>query len=728
MTSTSHATSRATSDATGRVTGRHPAGTALTSEDPAGGSFRPDIQGLRAVAVTLVVLYHLWPGRVPGGFVGVDVFFVISGFLITTHLVAHPATGPRQVASFWARRVRRLLPASFLVLAVTLVASRVVAPETEWDSTARETAGASLYVVNWLLAHSQVSYLSAQDPPTPVQHYWSLSVEEQFYLVWPLLILALTLVAARVRVSRMRAVCAGLAVVSLASLAYSVRETAYSATTAYFVTPTRVWELGLGGLLAALVLWSRDSGGGPSRVGLPVPRAVVVVLGLVAIVWSAWTYSDATPFPGWRAAVPVLGAVLVIVGGTGAEASRPVSSLLDNRVAQWLGDASYSIYLWHWPLVVLVPYVSGGRLGLLDKTAIILLTLVLAALTKALVEDRFRRPRSRRLRPTFVFMVVGIAVILAMSALQLREVGARRASAVAAVQKALAGHGRCFGAAALVHGCPLSDTGAFVPAPAQAAEDRSRVYEDRCYELEPFKGTTSCTYGDPHGRTDIAVIGNSHAIQWMPAIDRIAHAEGWKVTTFLDSECTPSTVVNTQDQWNYAESARNCLAWGRRVQKRLIAGDFDLVVMSNSSGGIVQGAEDRDQSMPIWTRGYRDWLRPVVASGERVTVLKDTPWAWTTLDVTVPECVAAHMDDRGPCDGPRREWLRDDPAVAALRGLDADRVGVIDMSDDICTRTTCPAVVGGVLAYQDGHHLTRTYVESLAPLLAPHLVEAVEGR
>jgi hypothetical protein len=254
------------------------------------------------------------------------------------------------------------------------------------------------------------------------------------------------------------------------------------------------------------------------------------------------------------------------------------------------------------------------------------------------------------------------------------------------------------------------------------------VYDDHCYELEPFRGTTSCTYGDAGGRTRIAVIGNSHAIQWMPAIDRVARAEGWRVTTFLDSECTPSTVVNSRDQWSYAVSARNCLAWGRRVQRRLVAGDFDLVLMSNSSGGVVEGAEDREESMPIWTRGYRDWLRPVIASGTRVRVIRDTPWAWTTLSVTVPECVAAHMDDRAPCDGPRRQWLRTDPAVAALKGLDPARVGVIDLSDRICGRTTCPAVVGGVLAYQDGHHLTRTYVETLAPYLAPLLVRAVERR
>ena len=236
------------------------------------------------------------------------------------------------------------------------------------------------------------------------------------------------------------------------------------------------------------------------------------------------------------------------------------------------------------------------------------------------------------------------------------------------------------------------------------------------------------SYGDPTGKVTVAVVGNSHAIQWMPAVDRVAKAAHWRVVTYLDSECTPSTVVNSREQWSYAESAGNCLAWGRRVQRRLLSSRPDLVLMSDSSGGLAQGASSRTESMRLWTRGYREWLRPLVAAGTRVAVLRDTPWGWTTLKVTIPECMATHPDGWRACGGPRDTWVRPDPTVLAARELGAHRVAVVDMTDYLCTRTYCPPAVGGVLVYQDGHHLTKTYVESLAPYLAATLTRVVSDR
>ncbi len=684
-----------------------PAGTARRS-------FRPDIQGLRAVAVTLVLVFHLWSSVLPGGFVGVDVFFVISGFLITTHLVEHTSTHFSNVLSFWARRARRLLPASLLVLGVTLVASRLLAPETEWEKTAKETSGATVYVLNWLLARSEVDYLSASSSPSPVQHYWSLSVEEQFYLVWPIVILGLVLVAARLRTSRLVATGVGLALVSVTSFVYSVTETASAPAAAYFVTPTRFWELGVGGLLAtALVLDSRR----PTRPRAVQPwaRAVCAGLGLGAILWSASVYSESTAFPGWRAAVPVLGALLIIASGSGDEADQPLAVILGNRPVQWLGGISYSVYLWHWPLILLVPYVGGARSALVNSVVVVVLTLAAAALTKTYVEDRFRLPTQRRLWPTFVLMAAGMAVLLVMTSLQLKEVDTRRVSADAAVQKALGGGGACFGAGALAHDCADTAGGTFVPSPARAAQDRAPAYQDNCIEAEPYLGTTSCTYGDPRGTTNIAVVGNSHATQWMPAIDRVADANHWKVTTFLIAQCTPSYVVNGAESFSFSSSASNCLAWGKRVQKELIEGSFDLVLVTNASGGLADGAADRAESLALWAEGYHDWLKPVVDSGQRVSIIRDTPWS--DLQVPVPECVAEHPEDPMRCAGARDVWVRDDPAIPALRGLDPTRVNVIDMNDFICGPSTCAPIVGKVLVYQDGHHLTNTFSTSLAPFL-----------
>ncbi|MBC7596008.1 MAG: acyltransferase, partial [Kineosporiaceae bacterium] len=224
--------------------------------------FRPDIQGLRALAVSLVLLFHLWPNRLGGGYIGVDIFFVISGFLITSHLVAHPPRNARGLAEFWGRRIRRLLPASLLVLFSTIVVSRLIAPETQWANTARDVRAATLYALNWRLAGNSVDYLASENASSPVQHFWSLSVEEQFYLIWPILILGLMLWALRSQRDQLRTAFAGLAVVVAASLAYSIYETAYDPPLAYFVTPTRIWELGIGGILAvSLARRTRDKRG-----------------------------------------------------------------------------------------------------------------------------------------------------------------------------------------------------------------------------------------------------------------------------------------------------------------------------------------------------------------------------------------------------------------------------------------------------------------------------------
>jgi hypothetical protein len=209
----------------------------------------------------------------------------------------------------------------------------------------------------------------------------------------------------------------------------------------------------------------------------------------------------------------------------------------------------------------------------------------------------------------------------------------------------------------------------------------------------------------------------------MPAIDRVATAEGWKVTSFLIAQCTPSDVVNGSESWSFTSSARNCLSWGQRVQKKLIEGSFDLVVITNASGGLAEGASDRAQSLTLWARGYHDWLEPVLDSGNYVSIIRDTPWS--NLEVPIPECVAEHPSDPMECAGSRDVWVRDDPAIHALEGLDPERVNVIDMNDYICRPRVCPPVVGGILVYQDGHHLTKTFAQSLAPFLHRPLRDAL---
>ncbi|WP_370616473.1 acyltransferase family protein [Mumia sp. Pv 4-285] len=687
---------------------------------------RTDIQALRAVAVSLVLVYHLWPNRLTGGFTGVDVFFVISGFLITSHLLGRPPRTGRDLAGFWSRRIRRLLPASLLVLAVTLVASRLVAPETQWAATAKQAGAAALYVVNWLLASDAVDYLAAENAPSPVQHFWSLSVEEQFYIGWPLLILVLVALASRLRRSPTAVVALGLGAVVAASFAYSVHETVTEPARAYFVTPTRVWELGVGGLLAVLV-GRHGFGRGRSVEAVAwsaTARVVLAWAGLAAIVWTGFAYTGATPFPGWQAAVPVLGAAAVIAANAPAATGSP-AGMMALRPVQWLGDVSYSVYLWHWPIIVLLPYATGSALGTLDKLAILASSLVLAGLTKRYVEDRFRAPEwGRPLRKPYLLGVAGMAVVVAMAAVQLAEVDRKEAEARDALAAAVATDDPCFGAAALTPGsdCPRTTEGPVVPAPAQALKDKSDAYEEvsggkDCWSSAPRFPMTVCEFGDPEAETSIALAGNSHAGQWLPALQEIARTRGWRITTYLASQCA---LAETDQEFDATAKTERCSSWGRRVTRRLVSEGYDMVVYTNRISVPAVG-KDIAGSQDAYRRGYESVLATVRSSGVPVTVIRDTPASGDMI----PDCLAANDGDLTRCSGSRSEWEPAEPVVDAVSDLDDRGIVLADLNDRICRPDRCDGAVGGVVVYFDRSHLTATYARTLAPALEGPLRKAL---
>ena len=688
---------------------------------------RTDIQGLRAVAVTLVLLYHLWPNRISGGFVGVDVFFVISGFLITLHLLTKPPRHLRDLLGFWARRIRRLLPASLTVLAVTAAATRMVAPDTQWSDTARQIRAAALYVVNWRLASDAVDYSAADNAATPVQHFWSLSVEEQFYLGWPVLIALMFLLAARTARRPVAVVRGGLLLVVLTSLAYSVHLTNHDPARAYFVTPTRVWELGIGGVLAAVV--GSLAAGSPWRsASSRRARMALTWAGLAAIAWSAMTYTGSTPFPGWHAVTPVLGTAAVIAAGD-PRGPAGAGDVLALRPVQWVGDVSYSVYLWHWPMVVLLPYLSGGHLGRLDKASILALTLVLAALTKRYIEDPFRSGRkgSPWFTP-FVAALTGMALVVAMTAVQLAEVSHRQRLDDARLTAALKAPSSCFGAAALGDSrCGSSKNDHLVPTPAQAVQDQydqkhTLKESDTCWAAQPDFATKTCQFGDADAKVHVALVGNSHAAQWLGALEEIATHRGWRITTFLAHNCALS---KTPQAFATAEQTRGCQNWVRRTTERVAAESFDLVVLSNRISKGPSGMTLRE-SQPLFADGYKAVLGVWQHAGRTVVSVNDTPWPGATVG-SVPQCLAENLDDLSACDGPRSKWLAHDPVEDAVRSVNDRGISSVDLNDHICGARTCRGVVGGVPVYSDFSHLTTTYARTLAPFLDKALTAAVQA-
>jgi peptidoglycan/LPS O-acetylase OafA/YrhL len=721
--------------------------------------FRADIQGLRAVAVLLVLAYHLWPDGVTGGFVGVDVFFVISGFLITAHLLQHPPQRGRDLLEFWGRRIRRLLPAAFLVLAVTAIASLLVAPDTRWAANAGQMIASALYVQNWALAANTVDYLAAADAPTPVQHYWSLSVEEQFYLVWPLLILAIFWLVRRSNlgptlVTRL----AMLAVVGL-SLYISISATDSDPASAYFITPTRIWELAAGGFVATLPPLGSWRLAARRLPAWAIDAAAWV--GLAMLLVAGVTFSAATPFPGSAALLPVGGTALAILAAAGRRTSP--TGLLGIPPIQHIGDTSYSIYLWHWPIIALWPY-AVGDISTVDSLLIVGLTLGLATLSKKYVEDQFRfAPSFQPLVPTFRFAIVGMVLLSMLGGGQLIQAQLQVDAALASEQgsgpgtdggtaagpssdgtaggSAAAGPEStdipgssgpsigpsdgptsCIGAAAIVRGfdaCPQDPGGKMTPSPIVAASDWSSAYPDGCWIESPFEAHTTCHYG--HGKVRVALVGNSHAGEWLPALQVLAKKDGWTITTFLASRCNATDATLQL----YAGSA-GCLDYGKWVMSQTDGSAFDLVITIERQSVKTQG-DTWAQTATTAQAGYSSYLERWSAAGTNVLILHDTPYPGQTLP-SVPDCLAKHPTNQAACSGTPDSWAWPDPLYAAATALNLPGISTVDTAPFVCTATTCPAVIGGIVVYYDASHLTATYARSIAPFIEPDILAALAKR
>ncbi|KRB80294.1 hypothetical protein ASE01_02050 [Nocardioides sp. Root190] len=692
-------------------------------------ALRSDIQGLRALAVGLVVVYHLHGAALPGGFVGVDVFFVISGFLITSHLVGRPPRGVRDLGAFWGRRLRRLLPASLVVLLATLLAVRLFSPETVWQATATDARAAALYVVNWALAGQAIDYLAADNAPTAVQHFWSLSVEEQFYFGWPLLVGAVALLARRRGISARGALAAAFAVVTAGSFAWSVHLTSSNPAAAYFVTPTRIWELAAGGLLAVLVA-GRDAHDAGRRVADMTKarrpeRLIGAWAGVAMIAAAAVLYTSETPFPGHHAALPVIGTVLLLGFGASRDDRLSPGPILALRPVQWLGDVSYSVYLWHWPLIVVTTAWSGHDLGWRTGAVVLALTLVLAGLTERFVERPFRTAgAARSLRRTYGVAVAAMAVVVGIATVQVLEVQHREDQADRELAAALRDGGPCLGAAALDDGadCPEVPYERLLPSVSAASSDLSEAYGEvgprSCFASEPEFESVDCVFGDSSADVTVTLFGNSHAAQWLPAVQAIADQRGWRISTHFSARCATADIPQEFDR---SSASASCVDWVQRTADEIVRTKPDLVVVTNRPQALVPG-KDREESDEEYADGYTRILREITTAEIPVLAIRDTPDARRD----VPGCIAERGDDYRTCDGPRDRWLPYDPIVDAVDRIDDDRLRLVDLTDRFCGPQVCTPVIGGVIAYLDSNHITATFAQTLAPYLAPYLDDALE--
>ncbi|GAB3141676.1 SGNH hydrolase domain-containing protein [Micromonospora sonneratiae] len=698
-----------------------------------GGStaFRGDIEGMRALAVILVLLTHAGIAFMPGGFIGVDVFFVISGFLITRLLVAELAsTGRISLVGFYARRAKRLLPAAGVVLAVTLLLTYFYLPRTRWSDTGWDVVASGLYAMNWRLAEQAVDYLAADQAPSILQHYWSLAVEEQFYLIWPVLLAVAGIWAVRSRsrgrTDRFRLLLGvPLAVLAIASLAWSIHLTQTNPGQAYFVTTTRVWELALGGLLALL---------GPRLVRLP--RSVAVVLGwvgLTTVVGVALFLEPTAPFPGQLALLPTLGTVAMIAGGPAAGRAGP-GCLLGLRPVRAIGAISYSLYLWHWPLFV-VAEAQLGELAPAARLGVMLFSVLPAVLTYRYVENPIRRAetftwdpaQAIRLGLSFT-MVPALAGVLFQFTVWPPNRSPLPVAQVPWVEDTASAPPSPSGAAVLGDhprdsraGTPVDRVGRITPDPVDAGDDLPDVYRHDCIAEGSDARVRSCVYGDREADFTVALAGDSHAASWLPALQAVAVANRWRLVTYIKAACP---LIHGEIAWQ-GRAQPSCTEWNTELRSLLTGSKRpDLLVTSSFLYSPIRDEKQLSGSegQSAMANGLRRSWSVLVETGVPVVVLRDTPH----MNVDVPECVAKHPERLTKCSAPRSLALRAGGGVAQEEAADGLKgVHLVDLNDAICPGDRCAAVIGGVLVYRDTNHLTASYASSLAPRLRAALNDVV---
>jgi peptidoglycan/LPS O-acetylase OafA/YrhL len=668
----------------------------------------------------MVVIYHLYPSALPGGFAGVDVFFVISGYLITGHLWrGYAQTGKVSLADFWGRRARRLVPAAALVLTVTWIAARVIEPATQFANTAQQILASALYYQNWQLSSDAVNYFKSANAATPVQHFWSLSVEEQFYIVWPLLFLLAAFLTAMLALAntgraapvlastgtRTRGVVVGVltAALVIASLAYSMHETNANAPAAYFMTATRMWELGAGGLLALA----------PARLTRALARqGWLGWFGLAVVIGSAFVLTGSMAFPGALALLPVLGAVALIAGGS-AEGRCGPSRLTSARLMVFIGGISYSLYLWHYPLINLYTGWRGRAPGLLSGPVILAVTVLLAWLTKTFVEDKVRlAPFIARHRWRSLAMALVAVVPVALAAVYITGEPAPWNGTLGPNYP---------GAAA------LTGAAAFVPvAPVLKPPDPiSQTLDQTGGCLDDFGASTpkECVFGDTaHPVLTVALVGDSAAGEWFDSLNAIAVHRHWKLVTELHSSCPWSSTLVLN--WNGIGDLTACQTWGAAVLHDLITTIRPNVVITSDYPSLLSTPDHPVNASPAAMAeigaGMAKYWAQLEAAGISVTPIRETP----DLVEDVPTCVDQHPADLAQCDVPASAAiLRDSPVTEAAKLMNG-KVTVVNANSLICGPQVCAPVVGNVLVYGDRHHLTGPYSKSTAPFLEPLLLKA----
>jgi peptidoglycan/LPS O-acetylase OafA/YrhL len=717
------------------------------TRSPAAKTFFDDIAGLRGIAVLLVVLFHAHVPFVTGGFVGVDIFFVISGFLITRLLIReYERTGSLSFKGFYARRARRIIPAAALVIVVSTIGAALTMPLLKVFKQAIDLLAAAAQVANWHFLSQNADYLAGAIDGSLATHFWSLSIEEQLYFVWPLAVFGAAAIASRTALRRhvsMR-VAVGVVVgaVTLASLIAAIRITPTDPATAYMATYTRAWQFGVGGLIAVVAPLFALRWKSPR-----ITAAVAILvgwLGFAGIIVAATMIDAHTPYPGTAALLPTMGAALVIVSGqlfpasarapfaplrpsagrvaseplrpsVGRVASEPlgeeayrdqshrptltVARLLATPPLTFLGRVSYAWYLWHWPAIVLFETVTGASswpvLLLVSLVALGIATLSTLFFEEPIINNReLRRNASASISVGVTGVVVGLTVTMIAGILTV-QIASRDTVANAALSyQSVFGNERG------------EMAGPVVPNPFQAYDDRPEPHD--C--LIPVGESTAghdCTFGPDHG-TPVVVFGDSHADQWSEAIRSIGASHGWRIHQFTKAACPAQNLAPRRgvgDPYNQPE----CLRWRDGALADIQAVAPRIIFVSSLSTYV----PDRDDVEQAWD----DTLTALRATGAKIVYIADTPYP----GFQIADCMSGAMDNWHKCDFELDGFTRIEPILdEQARGQSTD-ILTIGVNDLLCDGNLCFPARNKILFYRDDSHLTATAAEVLEPALVRQL-------
>ena len=654
---------------------------------------RPEIDGLRAIAVLLVAVHHIWLGRVSGG---VDVFLMLTGFLITGSLVRAAERGRIRYGAFLARLATRLVPTAVLVIGVTLVATRFLLPEIRWRDTIAEGVASALYHENLYLALGSVDYLARDDGTSLFQHFWSLSIQGQFYLLWPLPIGLALWWATRRGTSPRRSLVIVLGAVFTVSLAYSVHITRSDQAWAYFDTGARLWEFALGGLLALFP---------PHLNPAKSLRVLIGWAGLTALVLCGVLFQVSTVFPGYAALWPTLAAAALVVAGT-TDSRWGADRLLTPRPVRYFGSISYALYLWHWPVLVFYLEFTGRTLASpLGGAAVLAVSVALAAATTPLADRVTTYARASRVRGPAMTLACLLPLLLGTSVWT-----ARLDAEQQRLEELLADPRRYPGAAAIgaEHGeypDPVH------PAPASAAQDIPRTYEDGCNQTIAGTEAIVCEYGPEDADHTIALVGGSHAAHWFPALEAIAEQQDRRLLNIVKGAC----LFTDAPQLYKGEPYTECAEWNRAVMAELADLRPDTVFTTGTTTSMDTTAGFGEE---VLVEGYVDRWRELEALGIEVVAVRDTP----RLGFDAPECLATGSPEE--CSAPLTDSMAEVSPLEAAEPDLPDNVVTLDLTDLICEPDLCRPVVGNVLVFWDAGHISATYMRTLAPQLRSRVLSA----